>query len=200
MRKAIRHLKKADPVLASIIDRVGVVKPAFREPTFASLARAIVYQQLAGSAARAIHDRLVDAAGGTLTPGSILALSIERMRACGLSTQKLRYIRDLAEKALGGEIVFEHLPRMADEDVIRYLTRVKGIGEWSAQMFLMFALCRENILPTGDYGIRTAIQRHYHKRKLPEPKEVLKIAKKWEPYRTLACCYLWQSLEIKISG
>lgn len=197
MRKAIRHLKESDPILAVIIERVGVFKPTFRDPTFAALVRAIVFQQLAGAAARAIHDRLLAAAGGTFMPESILALSEEQMRACGLSKQKLSYIRDLAAKTLSGDVVFEQLPQMSDEDVIEHLTRVKGIGEWSAHMFLMFALRRENIMPTGDYGIRAAMKKAYRKRKLPNPKEMLKIAKKWEPYRTLACCYLWRSLDIK---
>lgn len=197
MRKAIRHLKENDPVLAEIIGRVGIVKPAFREPSFQSLARAIVYQQLHGGAARAIYDRLTTAVGGELTPKSVLALTEEHMRRCGLSKQKLSYIRDLAAKTLSGDVVFEQLRNMTDADVIEHLTRVKGIGEWSAQMFLMFALRRENVMPTGDYGIRAAIKKAYRKRKMPKPKEMLKIAKKWEPYRTLACYYLWRSLDIK---
>jgi DNA-3-methyladenine glycosylase II len=118
------------------------------------------------------------------------------MRACGLSKQKLAYIRDLAAKTLSGDVVFGELPNMSDEDVIQHLTRVKGIGEWSAQMFLMFALRRQNVMPTGDYGIRAAIQKAYRKRKLPNPQEMLRIARKWEPYRTLACYYLWRSMDI----
>jgi DNA-3-methyladenine glycosylase II len=195
MRQAIRHLKTNDSVLAAIIDRVGPIQPAFADPTFESLVRAIVYQQLNGKAARTIHDRFIEIAGGKISPESVLALSEEQMRKCGLSRQKLRYIRDLAAKTLAREIIFERLPEMTDEDVIEHLTKVKGIGIWSAQMFLMFALRRPNVLPTGDYGIRAAIQKAYRKRKLPEPDEMRKIAKKWEPYRTLACYYLWRSLE-----
>lgn len=196
MRKAIRHLKENDPVLAAIIERVGMVKPSYREPSFQSLVRAITYQQLHGSAAKAIYDRFTVAAGGALTPASVLALSEEQMRAAGLSRQKLAYIRDLASKTLSRDVVFEDLPQMSDADVIEHLTRVKGIGEWSAQMFLMFALRRENVMPTGDYGIRAAIKKAYGKRSMPKPKEMLRIAKKWEPHRTLACYYLWRSLDV----
>lgn len=195
MRRAIRHLKTKDPVLAAIIDRVGLIQPAFADPTFESLVRAIVYQQLNGKAARTIYDRFAAAAGGTITTESILAMSEEQMKNAGLSRQKLSYIRDLATKTLAREVIFEQLVDMTDEAVIEHLTRVKGIGTWSAQMFLMFALRRPNVMPTGDYGIRAAIKKAYRKRKLPKPEDMLKLAKKWEPYRTLACYYLWRSLE-----
>jgi DNA-3-methyladenine glycosylase II len=198
MRKAIQHLKESDPVMAGIIERVGPMKPAFRDPTFESMVRAIVYQQLNGKAARTIYDRFVNAAGGKLVPDSVLSLTIETMRECGLSRQKLSYIRDLAEKTLQGHVMFEQLPQLADEAVIEHLTRVKGIGVWSAQMFLMFALRRQNVMPTGDYGIRAAIQKAYRKRKLPKPQEMLKISRKWIPYRTIACYYLWRSLDTEI--
>jgi DNA-3-methyladenine glycosylase II len=198
MRKAIHHLKENDPVLATIIDQVGAVKLVYREPSFQSLVRAIAYQQLHGKAAKAIYDRFTAAAGGTLTPDSVLALTEDQMRACGLSKQKLAYIRDLAAKTLSRDVVFEDLPQMTDGDVIEHLTRVKGIGEWSAQMFLMFALRRENVMPTGDYGIRAAIKKAYRKRAMPKPKEMLRLAKKWEPYRTLACYYLWRSLDVDV--
>jgi DNA-3-methyladenine glycosylase II len=197
MRKKINHLKASDPVLAAIIERVGVIEPAYREPTFESLSRAIVYQQLNGKVARVIFGRLETAAGGSITPSSILALSEEQMRSCGLSRQKLSYIRDLAAKTLRGEIDFDQLPRMSDEEVIEHLTRVKGIGIWSAQMFLMFALRRENVMPVGDLGIRMAIKKAYRKRKLPQPKDMLKLARNWSPYCTLACYYLWRSLDIE---
>lgn len=195
MRRAIRHLKTNDPVLAAIIERVGKLELAFRDPTFESLTRAIVYQQLNGKAARKIYDRFAEAAGGILTPESVLTLSEDQMRKAGLSRQKLSYIRDLAAKTLAREVIFEKLIDMTDEAVIEHLTRVKGIGAWSAQMFLMFALKRPNVMPTGDYGIRAAIKKAYRKRKLPKPEDILKLAKKWEPYRTLACYYLWRSLE-----
>lgn len=197
MRRAILHLRRCDPVLAAIITRVGRVELPDREPTFETLTRSIAFQQLNGKAARTIYERLQTAAGGRLTPESVLALSTVQMRACGLSKQKLSYIRDLAEKTLAGDIVFEQLPAMSDEDVIEHLTRVKGIGVWSAQMFLMFALRRPNVMPTGDYGIQAAIKKAYRKRKMPKPKEMLKISRAWHPYCSLACYYLWRSLDIE---
>ena len=195
MRHAVRHLKKSDPVLAAIIERVGPYRLTFREPTFETLVRSIAFQQLNGKAAKTIFDRLVAAAGGSLTPESILALTPDEMRAVGLSRQKLAYMRDLAERTRSGEIDFARLPAMSDEDVIEHLTRVKGIGEWSAQMFLMFALRRPNILPTADYGVRAAIMKNYRKRKLPDHKQIVKLARAWHPYCSVACWYLWRSGE-----
>ncbi len=197
MRKAILHLKKADPVLAAIIENVGPYRITYDEPAFASLAEAIVYQQLHGKAAATIFKRLTDLAGLPLTPEGILKLSEEQMRAAGLSKQKLSYLRDLASKAQSGEVQFAHLPDLPDEEVIKQLTKIKGIGVWTAHMFLMFSLRRANVLPTGDLGIQVAIRKHYRKRKLPKPAQMEKIAKCWEPYRTVACWYLWRSLDIK---
>jgi len=198
MNKPIRHLKENDPVLALIIERVGRIEIGYRDPTFESLARAIVFQQLSGKVARVIYDRLQKAAGGMVTPETILRLSEGEMRACGLSRQKLNYMRDLAVKTLSGEVNFSQLPSMKDDEVIEHLTRVKGIGVWSAQMFLMFALRRPNVMPVGDLGIRTAIRKAYRKRKLPDAKTILKLSRKWEPYCTIACYYLWRSLEIEV--
>jgi len=198
MRHAVNHLKKSDPVLAAIIERVGPCKLTFREPTFESMVRSIAFQQLNGKAARSIYDRLVAAAGGSLTPESILALTPDKMRAAGLSRQKLSYICDLAERTKSGEIDFARLPEMSDEKVIEHLTRVKGIGVWSAQMFLMFALRRPNVLPTADYGVRAAIKKHYRKRKLPDHNYIVKLARAWHPYCSVACWYLWRSGETTI--
>jgi len=197
MKKALTHLKNCDKTLASIITRVGPYKITYREPTFQALARAIVFQQLNGNAARTIHGRLEEAAGGTITPESIQNLSVGEMRRAGLSKQKIGYIRDLAEHALSGKLDFDKLHGMSDEEVIAALTDIKGIGEWTAHMFLIFALRRPNVLATGDLGVRTAVQRAYRKRKLPKPKEMEKIAACWHPYRSVACWYLWRSLEFK---
>jgi DNA-3-methyladenine glycosylase II len=197
VKKAINHLKAADPVMAAIIERVGPYKPRHATPDFHNLARSITYQQLHGKAASTIFGRLCTATGcETLTPDKVLALSLEQMRACGLSKQKLSYIRDLAEKTLSGDVNFEQLPDMEDEDVIEHLTRVKGIGRWSAQMFLMFALKRNDVMPVVDLGINTAIKKAYNKRKLPKPKQILKMSEKWKPYRSVACWYLWRSVEV----
>ena len=195
LSKAIRHLKEGDPVMAAIIERVGTLKLRQAEPTFESLARAIVYQQLNGKAATAIYMRVVAASGGKLTPESVLQVSDEQLRACGLSRAKLAYIRDLASRTANGEVKFESLPDMTDEEVIEHLTRVKGIGIWSAQMFLMSALNRPNVMPTGDFGIRSAIAKAYRKRKHPTHKEMMKMARRWEPYCSIACYYLWRSID-----
>jgi len=197
MRKAVDHLKKSDPVLAAIIEQVGPCKMQFGEPTFHSLAESILYQQLNGKAAMTIFNRFTAAAGDPLTPKGILRLSDAEMRAVGLSKQKTAYLRDLALKTRDGLMEFEHLPELPEDEVIAHLTQVKGIGVWTAHMFLMFTLRRPDILPTGDYGIQAAIKKHYKKRKWPKPDVMQKIAKPWIPYRSIACWYLWRSLDIK---
>ena len=196
-RKAILHLKKADPVLAAIIENVGPYRMEFGEPTFHSLAESILYQQLNGSAAATIFNRVTALAGNPLTPEGILKLTDAQMREVGLSRQKISYLRDLAEKTKAGLLEFERMPEMTEEEVIDHLTQVKGVGVWTAHMFLMFTLRRPDILPTGDYGIQAAIKKYYKKRKWPKPDVMHKIAKSWAPYRSIACWYLWRSLDIK---
>src|SRR5215471_5144903 len=169
MRKAINHLRHSDPILASIIEQVGAFKITYREPTFEALARSIVFQQLSTKAARTIYGRLEQAAGGRITPDAIQNLTVREMRRAGLSKQKIGYIRDLAEHALSGKLDFARLHGMSDEEVIATLTDIKGIGEWTAHMFLIFALRRPDVLASGDLGVRTAVQRAYRKRKLPTP-------------------------------
>jgi DNA-3-methyladenine glycosylase II len=217
MRKAVNHLKNSDPVMRAIIERIGPCRMRFSPPEFHSLAEAIVYQQLNGKAAETIFKRFAALAGEPLMPEGILKLSDEQMRGAGLSKQKSAYLKDLAAKTSSGLVDFARLPDLPDAEVVEHLTQVKGIGVWTAQMFLMFTLKRENILPTGDFGVRMAIYRHYldvrhskaarksasakkvrkRKIKLPSPEQMEKIAKKWEPYRSLACWYLWQSLDTK---
>jgi DNA-3-methyladenine glycosylase II len=197
MRKAINHLKESDPVMRAIIARVGPCRMEFGEPTFHSLAEAIVYQQLNGKAAVTIFKRFTDAAGTPVTPEGIRKLSEQQLRAVGLSKQKSSYLRDLAAKTQAGLLNFERLADMPDAEVIEHLTQVKGIGVWTAHMFLMFTLRRPDVLPTGDYGVQVAMKKHYRKRKLPKPKDMEKIARPWSPYRSIACWYLWRSLDIK---
>jgi DNA-3-methyladenine glycosylase II len=197
MRKAVNHLKKSDPVLRAIIEHVGPCRMEFGEPEFSSLAESIVYQQLNGNAAATIFNRFAELAGEPLTPEGILKLSDEQLRSAGLSKQKSAYLKDLSAKTAAGLLDFARLPNLPDEEVIRHLTQVKGIGEWTAHMFLMFSLQRPNVLPTGDYGVQVAIKKHYRKRKLPKPKDMEKIARAWEPYRSVACWYMWRSLDIK---
>ncbi len=197
MRKAIHHLKKSDPVLAAIIERVGPYRMEFGPPEFHSLAEAIVYQQLNGKAAVTIFKRFAALAGEPVTPEGILKLTDAQLRSVGLSKQKSSYLKDMAGRASRSELDFTRLPEMTDDDVIKHLTQVKGVGVWTAHMFLMFTLRRPNVLPTGDYGIQMAIRKHYKKRKMPKPEVMAKIAKSWEPYRSVACWYLWRSLDIK---
>jgi DNA-3-methyladenine glycosylase II len=197
MRKAVIHLKKSDPVLRAIIERVGPCRMEFGPAEFCSLAEAIVYQQLNGKAAVTIFKRFAALAGEPLTPEGILKLSDEQLRSVGLSKQKSAYLKDLAAKTASGVLDFSRLPELPDEEVIKHLTQIKGIGVWTAHMFLMFSLRRPNVLPTGDYGVQVAVKKHYKKRKLPKPKDMEKIARAWEPYRSVACWYMWRSLDIK---
>jgi DNA-3-methyladenine glycosylase II len=186
-------------------------------PDFHNLAEAIVYQQLNGKAAETIFGRFTALAGDPVTPEGISKLTDEQMRGVGLSKQKSSYLKDLAAKTAAGVLDFARLSKLPDEEVIEHLTQVKGIGVWTAQMFLMFSLKRENVLPTGDFGVRMAMYKHYlamrrakaaqgasapkkgrkKKIKLPTPQQMEKIAKCWEPYRSVACWYLWRSLDIK---
>jgi DNA-3-methyladenine glycosylase II len=217
MKRAVGHLKKSDPVMRAIIERIGPCRMQFGSPEFHSLAEAIVYQQLNGKAAETIFRRFAALAGEPLTPEGILKLSDEQMRGAGLSKQKLSYLKDLSAKTDAGLVDFARLQDLPDAEVIEHLTQVKGIGVWTAQMFLMFSLKRENILPTGDFGVRMAMHKHYldvqlakagkkaaagkkarkRKVKLPGPEQMEKIAKCWEPYRSVACWYLWKSLDTK---
>lgn len=197
MRKAINHLKKSDPVMRGIIERVGSFRMEFGEPVFHSLAEAIVYQQLNGKAAVTIFKRFAALTGEPITPEGIAKLTDQQLRSVGLSKQKSSYLRDMAERANRGELDFTRLPEMTDDEVIKHLTQVRGVGVWTAHMFLMFTLKRPNVLPTGDFGVQMAIKKHYNKRKVPKPVQMEKIAKAWEPYRSIACWYLWRSLDIK---
>jgi DNA-3-methyladenine glycosylase II len=197
MRRAVLHLKKSDPILRALIEKIGPCRMEFSNPTFHHLAESILYQQLNGKAAATIFKRFTDAAGDPLTPEGILALTDTQMRAVGLSKQKTAYLRDLAAKTKAGLLEFEKLGTLSDHEVIDHLIQVKGVGVWTAHMFLMFTLRRPDVLPTGDYGVQMAMKKHYRKRKLPKPKDMEKIAKSWVPYRSIACWYLWRSLDIK---
>jgi DNA-3-methyladenine glycosylase II len=197
MRSALKHLKK-DAALAKIIERTGGFAMEYREPGFETLVRSIVYQQLSGRVASVIFGRLLAACGGEqVTPAGIMKLRPERMRRLGLSAQKTLYIRELAKHTRRGSVVFENLADLEDEAVVEHLTRIKGIGVWTAQMFLMFALRRGDVLPVADLGIRTAMKRHWDLPDLPKPAEMESIAAAWKPYRSIACWYLWRSLDVQ---
>ncbi|MGH9657824.1 MAG: DNA-3-methyladenine glycosylase family protein [Bryobacteraceae bacterium] len=193
MRQAIRHLKQQDPVMAGLIDRIGPYKPKYCAPDYETLVRSIVSQQLSSKAAATIYGRLVEATRG-VAPESVLKLRTPRLRSIGLSKQKAAYIRDLARQTARGQLRFDALVSLTDEAVIEQLTAVKGIGVWTAQMFLMFGLRRPDVLPTGDLGIRNAIHRVYGLAQAPKPVEMEAIGCAWRPYRSVACLYLWRSL------
>lgn len=196
-RRARAHLKRVDPVLARVIDAVGPYRPADRTggTHFEALIRAIVYQQLSGKAAGTIHARFLALfPGGAPTAEGILAASDATLRAAGLSRQKIGYLRDLAARVHSGALPLDHVDTLADGDLITHLVQVKGIGRWTAQMFLMFRLGRPDVLPDLDLGIQNAIKRAYRKRRCA-PKDVLRIGARWSPYASIACWYLWRSLD-----
>jgi DNA-3-methyladenine glycosylase II len=196
MRKAINHLKKADPVLGAIIDRVGPYRIEYRDPEFQTLVRSIVYQQLSGRVAKVIFGRLAAAVPEQpMTPDSVLRLTTRKMRALGLSQQKTQYIRDLARRTRSGEIDFAACLSLTDDEIIERFTTVKGIGIWTVHMFLIFALKRPDVLPIGDLGVRAAMQRAYGLPELPKPADMHRIAESWRPYCSVASWYLWRSLE-----
>jgi DNA-3-methyladenine glycosylase II len=190
---------RRDPVLAAIIRQhgpcgLGAARDRFDH--FAMLVRAIVFQQLSTKAATTIHNRLLDRvpAGVPLAQG-LATLTDEQLRAAGISRQKAGYLRDLCAKVLAGAVPLDVIETMTDEEVIAALTKVKGIGRWTAEMFLIFRLQRPDVLPLGDLGIVTAIQKAYGLRKKPTPDRMRKLGEAWRPYRSIASWYLWRSLE-----
>jgi len=199
--KAIAALREADPVMARLVDEhSAVVRRDLRRErpgdAYGTLLRSIVGQQLSTKAAATIYGRLLELFGGhPPTPKQLLKADPDAMRAAGLSRAKVAYLRDLAEHVEDGALELERLPDLPDEEVAAQLTAIKGLGQWTADMFLMFHLGRPDILPVGDQGIRRAIQVEYGLRKLPDAKRMQTIAKPWRPYRTLASLYLWSSLD-----
>jgi len=183
--------------MRAIIEKAGPYRIEFLEPVFSTLVRSIVFQQLSGNVARVIYKRLVDAAahGAELTPEAILKLKPAKLRAIGLSKQKSAYILDLARRTREGSVVFETIHELSDEEVIEHLTAVKGIGVWTAHMFLIFALRRTDVLPASDLGVRMAIRKAYQLAELPKPAEIEELARPWRPYCSVAAWYLWRSLD-----
>ncbi len=197
-RRAVTHLRKADPVMGGIITAVGPCRFRTRsEGThYQAVFRSIMYQQLAGPAALAIHRRVQALFGGRdPTPEELLGTSDEMLRGAGLSRQKLAYLRDLSSRVVEGDVQMHGIESMPDEQIIATLTRVKGVGRWTAEMFLIFRLGRPDILPDLDLGVRNAIKRAYRLRKIPTSERVHKIGSKWAPYRTVATWYLWRSVD-----
>lgn len=197
-RSSIRHLKRVDPILARVIESVGSCRLQLRtEGThFQALTRSIIFQQLSGKAAGTILSRFNALfPQHSPTPEAVLQMSDETLRSVGLSRQKIGYVRDLSSKVVSGELPLDEVHEMPDDDLIAHLVQVKGIGRWTAQMFLMFRLGRRDVLPELDLGIQNAIRRAYKRRKRPTPKDVKKIGAKWSPHASVACWYLWRSLE-----
>ncbi|HTK48638.1 MAG TPA: DNA-3-methyladenine glycosylase [Gemmatimonadaceae bacterium] len=195
---AVAHLRRVDPVLARIIDRVGACRLEAHRPGthYDALVRSIVFQQLSGKAASTIHRRFCE-----LYPKKrpraehVLKTKDRAMRGAGLSRQKIGYLRDLSARVADRSLPLAHLGRLPDDAIIEHLVQVKGIGRWTVQMFLIFRLGRPDVLPELDLGVQNAIQRAYGLAKRPSPKDVLAIGEKWHPYASVASWYLWRSLE-----
>ena len=197
LARAERSLARRDPVLRPVIRRVGVCGLRRRGSPYRYLVRAVLYQQLAGAAARAIERRFHEAFGGrTPPPAELAAASPARLRALGLSRQKVAAVQSIARAFLDGSVRPRQLPHLDDEEVIAQVTTIRGVGEWTAHMLLMFSLGRPDVLPVGDYGVRKAAQQLYELDDLPKPVELEAIAEAWRPYRSVASWYLWRSTEL----
>lgn len=200
--EALEHLRGADPVLRGVIDRVGPFDPAAEPDLWTSLLDAIIGQQLSVKAAGAIMGRFAVSApgGGFPTPADLLVMPDETLQACGLSRAKVRYLHDLAGKWTDGTLEPERIPEMTDEEVVAHLTRVKGIGRWTAEMVLLFTLQRPDVFPADDLALRTAVQRAYGLDERPEHTRMLLIGEPWRPFRSAASHYLWRSLRLSQNG
>lgn len=197
-RKAVAHLKKNDRTLAKTIDDIKIPNFKLHDDYYESIINSIISQQISWAAANAILKKFEALYGGKLPrPREFLATNQRKIRNAGVSPQKYSYIKDLCEKIEDGRVELKKFNSMADEDIIRELDDVKGIGRWTAEMFLMFSLGRTDVWPVDDLGIRKAVQRVYKMKKLPEPKSMLKMGEKWRPYRTVASLYLWHSNDNK---
>jgi DNA-3-methyladenine glycosylase II len=200
-RKAIAALREADPVMARLVDEhAAVVRRDLKRErpgdAYGALLRSIVGQQLSTKAASTIYGRMIDIFGGHApTPKQLLAADPDEIRAAGLSRPKIAYLRDLAQHVEDGTLELDRLDELPDEEVSAQLTAIKGLGQWTADMFLMFHLRRPDVLPVGDQGIRRAVKVQYRMRKLPDPTRLEKVARPWRPHRTLACLFLWSSLD-----
>jgi len=199
---AVAHLRRADPILARVIDSIGPFTLEPRGGSFRALAQAIFFQQLAGPAARAIMGRVLDLLGTDdarfFTSEEFLAASDEDLRAAGLSRQKLAYLRDLADKFASGQLRDDEFADLDDEEVISRVSSVKGIGRWTAEMFLIFSLGRPDVLPVDDLGVRRGFQQVYALDGMPSPEQMRSIAEPWRPFRTVGTWYMWRSLGVAL--
>jgi DNA-3-methyladenine glycosylase II len=202
--KAAAELAAADPVMAAVIERVGEIDLATRlarrreerpADAYGALLRAIVGQQLSTKAARTIYMRVLDLFGGVAPdPEQLLGAKEADLRAAGLSGRKVEYIRDLAAHVISGELELDRLEELSDEEAIEEIVAVRGLGQWTAEMFLLFHLERPDVLSGGDLGIRKAVQVEYGLDEMPTPQKVLEVGEPWRPHRSLASLYLWESL------
>jgi DNA-3-methyladenine glycosylase II len=205
IKQARLHLQKSDPVMKRLLKQVGPFTAKAKRDRFATLVSSIISQQISTAAARTIKGRLVEGVAKrasrfkqtstALTAKNLLLFEVDELRELGVSRQKATYVLDLAHHVDSGDVDLKSLGRLTDQDVIQRLTQVKGIGVWTAQMFLMFSLARMDILPTDDLGIRNAIEKQYELEAKPTADQIETIASNWRPYATVACWYLWQSLE-----
>ncbi|OGK12135.1 hypothetical protein A3B40_04970 [Candidatus Roizmanbacteria bacterium RIFCSPLOWO2_01_FULL_37_16] len=192
------HFRKVDPILYAVIEKVGVFGPKVSDDHFSELCEIIINQQLSDKAAATIFGRFRKLfPQEKITPQALLKLAAEKIRSCGTSNAKVSFLKDLAAKVLPEELRLDQLNKLSDDLIIKKLTKVKGIGPWSAEMFLMFSLGRDDVFSHGDLGLRNAIKKLYKFKKEPTKKQIEKIVEKWKPYRTYACRILWKSLEIK---
>jgi len=203
LARAERHLRDVDPVVARLIDRHGRYRPRPAGDPYAALLRTIVFQQLAGAAAGTIFRRFTALYGDgevAPTPSQLLATPDATLRQAGLSRQKIGYLRDLAHHVAAGDLDFARMHAWPDDDVIAHLTAVRGVGEWTAHIFLMFQLGRPDILPVGDLGLRRGMQVAYALPAPPSPVEAAAIGARWAPYRSVASWYMWRAVEGGVPG
>lgn len=197
-----RHLQKSDPVMKRILRLVGPFHAKTKRDRFGMLVHSIISQQISVAAAKTIGSRLLNVAGDgqrtpKINPESLLRMDVDSLRTIGVSRQKAAYVLDLADKVHSGVVSLDDLHRQDNESVIESLTQIKGVGVWTAQMFLMFSLGRLDVLPVDDLGIKSAIRNHYEFENLPDRDEMEALAENWRPYATIASWYLWQSLELE---
>ena len=197
IRKARRHLRSADPVMKAIIDAVGPFTLGLERNRFRMLVCSIISQQISGSAAASIFSRLRKLVGPGLSAVNMARFSTEELRSVGLSPQKASYVTDLVTKVNDGMVNLRQIGRLSDEQVIDQLIQVKGIGRWTAQMFLIFSLGRLDVFPHDDLGVRSAIRDNYGLADLPDKETAIKIAEPWRPYSSVASWYCWQSLDLE---
>lgn len=196
IEKAKKYLKKQDPILANLIAQIDLSAREFDGNYFDSLVESIISQQLSVKASDTIYTRFKKLfKNERINPEEVLDMDTDTIRATGISYQKIGYIKDLARKTIESGIVFEQFEIMTDEEIITELVKVKGIGRWTAEMFLMFSMGRPDVFSYGDLGLQNAIQRLYGLKEKPTKEQAEAVSEKWKPYRTLACRYLWKSLE-----